>query len=218
MGSIATGLGTAGMGKTAGTGLLNSVMGSVSSVLNPISAIAGSIAPIASLFKRSAEGQKKIDATKNQVNLENWMKGIEDRVKAGTMDIDTASAAIKDMMGTVSPDNAANRMGAQLLANFSTIRTQQANAGYQPGEAALTGGAESQKLRGQTLMRNMMMGTQSGNSFAAATPAGQLIKPRTDPGQIYQRYSRMNASPVPTTGNLGDKIMQALNQYGKVQK
>jgi hypothetical protein len=123
--------------------------------------------------------------------------------------------------GVVDGGTGAN-MFAKNGANYVANASPNGNGNY----TGLQLGETAQKERGQSLIRNMLMGTTSGNNFAAATPAGKLLAPYEDPGNAFNKYmataknfgSNNNVSISVGNGqgmqDLGAKLKATMGRYG----
>ena len=79
----------------------------------------------------------------------------------------------------------------------------------------LTGSADFQKERGQSLMRNMLMNTESGQAFGEATGLGSLREGPKDPGEQYSKYSGTVTKPDPKPGQqLIQNTQDARKKFG----
>lgn len=83
---------------------------------------------------------------------------------------------------------------------------------------ALQGDSQFQRQRGNVLMRNMLMGTESGKAFGKDTGLDKLIAPREDAAASYNRMlpktSTWDKIAGPDGGALGTQIQDSLAKFG----
>jgi len=204
----------------AGLGLLNVLSGGSGNMnASTLSNLLGLGGQLASLFQTSAAGKNNQTASTMQQTAEKWMDGIEQQVNAGTMDPYQAVEAIKNMMASLQAgaeteaDKRAVAMAgmaaSQHIANFQNKQNWISNAQFDPTQdrfgiisnngVNLPLSETAQQERGQSLMRDLLMNTTNGQAFGSATPAGNLVKPLTDPGERYKQYLTGNEGGNSTT-------------------
>lgn len=208
LGNMNTGLGSGGI-----AGLLGMIPG-VGSILGPIAGIGSAIA---GAFTKPPDEKLKRD-------LEQRMRDVYEAWKRGETDADTATSMISGILNQFSGDPTRRgymgSLASSFLSDIQAKRQQEINAPYKAGGETLTGGTATQRERGASLMRNMLMGTQSGNDFAANTPAGKLLAPRADVGEQFAKYkpqregSIMDRVNAQSGGGVGSKITDALKRFG----
>lgn len=90
--------------------------------------------------------------------------------------------------------------------------------GFQPSSERtnLTGSPEFQKERGQALMRNLLMNTESGQAFGKDTGLDRLTAPRANPTDLFQQNRGNIKPPIPVEdqNRLGSKIEETMNKLG----
>lgn len=229
--------------KTAGG--VGSTIASALSMSNPYTAAAmGAGQLLSSVLPAimSGHGREREIATANQESMQQWALDLQTAVQNGQMSPDTAIALIDEWLSSSTPGSQAtaedqrgyqeaSRMLNQIKANMTEARQWQLNAPYEAGEA-LTGSSGFQKARGQTLLRNMLMGTESGNAFGNATGLSKLTSgPAIDVSSTYNKYmgqqpenpylkqvqqyagnSELSQQNQPA-GGLGAKIQQSIDKF-----
>lgn len=212
----------------ASGGILSSVLGGISNFTNPVSAVISSISPILSLFKTSATGKQKQVATKSQELLSQNIASIKQQALSGALDPTEAIASIEQLVQAASVGasneydkrglSTAAQEGAAAIAQLQAMSNANMNKAYTPGESALTGGTATQSARGSSLMRNMLLGTDSGKAFGSGTAAGGLLTPGSNPADLYKtNLSTSQASRTPSTlkadtAGIGDTLKELLKR------
>lgn len=192
-------------------------------IATPVGAIAQGIGQVASLIPRP--NYNKIEATGAQQNIETAAKQIESLVNSGQMDVDAGLAALDalerrviGLSGTGDKDylrgaNTAGIIIGNIRANFQTKKTAAMN---QPiGEGGLTGSVNAQQGQFATALRNALAGHDTSN--LAATPAGAVLKPGTNPlDNLGPTAGKVNEFfPTPDNTDFSSQIKAALSRYAQ---
>jgi len=227
---------------------LTSVMGTVNPIMGGIGTAIDIGGQIANLAKTSPQGVEKKRATTNQKSMYAEAQNIYNDWHSGSIDADTAIQALKAITGTTAGGGSngtgnaywdagvsdATRGINNMIAQIEGIKNSYVNEDYVAGsgnplatsQKSIAGGrsgniqygANSQRARGASLMRQMLMGTSSGNNFAGDTVAGKLIAPRADVGDTYQTYrsqqSSNNGAALQDLRGLGSRILGTLSSLG----
>lgn len=202
-------------GAATGGSIGSKILGTIGGILNPIGGIASTIGSIAGMFK----GKPK--AEKVREDVDQAMRDVMTNWRSGKLDSDSAILTLQNLYNTFDGDplqkGVLGSFYATLAGEINATRNKEMNAAFKPGEAALTGAGAFQKERGQTLMRNLLMGTQSGKDFGANTVAGKLVAPRADVNQQYAtNLAQFGRGPVRPQGadELGSRLQSAITRFG----
>lgn len=217
--------------------ILTKGLSSLLGAAGPVGALFDIGSQIAGLFKTSPQGKAKQEATRSQLNIEQWMKDIEKQVVAGTMDPDTGIAMIQNIArqaigsdqygGAAAGQAQVNAMASQIIANMNQRRNWNLQAGLGEGgnadrimSGSTPAGPEFQKERGATLLRNLALGTNLGKEFAASgAPAGRAMQANPlSTGEFANAFeqarSLRSAIPGVQPPSSGELLKKKLATYG----
>jgi len=133
---------------------------------------------------------------------------IDDIVASRSSDIGSSFGSLS------SPDRGRTPFGESGTSPSSDYKGGSTPAPAINERERLTGGSEFQKERGRSLMRNLLMKTQSGQDFGEATGLNRLTAAPADAGAQFDKFSGKVESPLPKTDQLGNKIRTKLNELG----
>lgn len=207
-----------------GSGLLKTVLGGVSKAVPYVGAGLQIGSAIANLFRKSPDGQQKINDTKTQQAIESTARSIEQQVNSGQLDPDLAIRQLRNLMvrGGTSTAGAqlANLTVQQVISNIQQKRMWNVNSTYSPGENT-SGTNTFQNDRMAALLHSGLLGGEATKNMTSAdAPLAKLWEPHQDVGagfaKYYDQMDKLNPDPRKSTAytQLGEALRNQIKRFG----